>query len=95
MEIPGYISARTCRNVQAGGGGEGALKYLCIWELEDGSPLQSQMYREQQEDPTALYLRVSKAIRARTRGLYRQVFPEVGSFEDHSGFHPRHQEISA
>ena len=31
----------------------------------------------------------------RTRGLYRQIYPEVGAFEDHSGFHPRHQEISA
>jgi hypothetical protein len=75
--------------------GEGALKYLCIWELEDGSPLQGQMYKEQQADPTALYQRVNKTIKARTRGLYRQIFPETGSFEDHSGFHPRHQEVSA
>ena len=91
MEIPGYISARRFRLEE----GDGALKYLCIWELEDGSPLQSRMYKDQQADPTALYERVNKTIKARTRGLYRQIFPEVGSFEDHSGFHPRHQEISA
>lgn len=91
MEIPGYVSARRFRLEE----GDGALKYLCIWELEDGSPLHSKMYQEQQADPTALYLRVNKTIKARTRGLYRQIFPETGAFEDHSGFHPRHQEVSA
>lgn len=91
MEIPGYVSARRFKLEE----GDGALAYLCIWELEDGSPLQSKMYQEQQADPTALYLRVNKTIKARTRGLYRQIFPESGAFADHSGFHPRHQEVSA
>ena len=91
MEIPGYVSARRFKLED----GEGALTYLCIWELEDGSPLQSQMYKDQQADPTPLYLRVNKTIKARTRGLYRQIFPETGAFDDHSGFHPRHQEVSA
>lgn len=91
MAIPGYVSARRFKLVE----GDGALTYLCIWELEDGSPLQSRMYQEQQADPTALYLRVNGTIKARTRGLYRQVFPEAGAFTDRSGFHPRHQEVSA
>ena len=91
MEIPGYVSARRFKLEE----GDGALQYLCIWELEDGSPLQSQMYKDQQADPTALYLRVNQTIKARTRGLYRQIFPESGAFTDHSGFHPRHQEVSA
>ncbi len=91
MEIPGYVSARRFKLEE----GEGALTYLCIWELEDGSPLQSQMYKEQQADPTALYQRVNKTIKARTRGLYRQIYPETGAYEDRSGFHPRHQEVSA
>lgn len=91
MEIPGYVSARRFKLEE----GDGALTYLCIWELEDGSPLQSQMYQEQNADPTALYLRVNQTIKARTRGLYRQIFPETGAFEDRSGFHPRHQEVSA
>ena len=91
MEIPGYVSARRFKLEE----GDGALTYLCIWELEDGSPLQSQMYREQNADPTALYLRVNETIKARTRGLYRQIFPETGAFQDRSGFHPRHQEVSA
>ena len=46
MEIPGYVSARRFKLEE----GDGALQYLCIWELEDGSPLQSQMYRDQQAD---------------------------------------------
>jgi hypothetical protein len=91
MEIPGYVSARRFKLEE----GDGALTYLCIWELEDGSPLQSRMYQEQQADSTALYLRVNQTIKARTRGLYRQIFPDTGAFEDHSGFHPRHQEVSA
>ena len=91
MEIPGYVSARRFKLEE----GDGALTYLCIWELEDGSPLQSQMYREQNADPTALYLRVNKTIKARTRGRYRQIYPETGAFQDHTGFHPRHQEVSA
>ena len=91
MEIPGYVSARRFKLEE----GDGALTYLCIWELEDGSPLQSQMYQEQNADPTALYLRVNETIKARTRGLYRQIYPETGAFQDHSGFHPRHQEVSA
>ena len=91
MEIPGYVSARRFKLEE----GDGALTYLCIWELEDGSPLQSQMYREQNADPTALYQRVNQTIKARTRGLYRQIYPETGAFQDRSGFHPRHQEVSA
>ena len=91
MEIPGYVSARRFKLEE----GNGALTYLCIWELEDGSPLQSQMYREQNADPTALYLRVNETIKARTRGLYRQIYPETGAFQNRSGFHPRHQEVSA
>ena len=91
MEIPGYISARRFKLIE----GEGALTYLCIWELADGSPLQSQMYQDQQADPTALYLRVNQTIKARTRGLYRQIFPPAGAYANRTGFHPRHQEFSA
>ena len=84
MAIPGYVSARRFKLEN----GNNALKYLCIWEMVDGSPLQSEMYKEQNAHPTELYLRVNKTIKLRTRGLYHQVYPEAGtSFEDHSGFH--------
>ena len=84
MAIPGYISARRFKLED----GNNALKYLCIWEMVDGSPLQSEMYKEQNAHPTELYLRVNKTIKLRTRGLYNQVYPEPGtSFEDRTGFH--------
>ena len=83
MAIPGYVSARRFKLED----GNNALKYLCIWEMVDGSPLQSEMYKEQNAHPTELYLRVNKTIKLRTRGLYNQVYPEAGtSFEDRSGF---------
>lgn len=83
MAIPGYVSARRFKLED----GNNALKYLCIWEMVDGSPLQSEMYKEQNGHPTELYLRVNKTIKLRTRGLYHQVYPESGtSFEDRSGF---------
>ena len=86
MAIPGYISAR--RFKLEGDSNNSALKYLCIWEMDDGSPLQSVMYKVQNARPTQLYLRVNEAIKARTRGLYTQIYPEPGtSFEDRSGFH--------
>ena len=84
MAIPGYVSARRIKLEN----GNNTLKYLCIWEMVDGSPLQSEMYKDQNAHPTELYLRVNKTIKLRTRGLYHQVYPEAGtSFEDRSGFH--------
>ena len=84
MAIPGYVSARRFKLED----GNNALKYLCIWEMVDGSPLQSEMYKDQNAHPTELYLRVNKTIKLRTRGLYHQVYPDAGtSFEDRSGFH--------
>ena len=84
MAIPGYVSARRFKLED----GNNALKYLCIWEMVDGSPLQSEMYKDQNAHPTELSLRVNKTIKLRTRGLYQQVYPESGtSFEDRSGFH--------
>ena len=84
MAIPGYVSARRFKLEN----GNNALKYLCIWEMVDGSPLQSEMYKDQNAHPTELYLRVNKTIKLRTRGLYHQVYPDAGtSFEDRSGFH--------
>jgi hypothetical protein len=84
LEIPGYISARRFKLEE----GSGVLKYLCIWELEDGSPLQSEEYKAQQLRPSELRDRVRTYITQRARGLYQQIYPAVGAFEDHSGFHP-------
>tara|TARA_B100000315_G_scaffold92408_1_gene85124 strand:- start:141 stop:542 length:402 start_codon:yes stop_codon:yes gene_type:complete len=87
LEIPGYVSARRFVLEE----GEGVLKYLCIWEMEDGGPLQSEEYRAQQRRTSELRDRVYGHIKQRARGLYRQIYPPEGAFEDHSGFHPEGQ----
>lgn len=84
LEIPGYISARRFKLEE----GEGMLNFLCIWELEDPSPLQSEMYKEQRARITDLHRRANEVIKQRARGVYRQIYPVEGAFEDHSGFHP-------
>ena len=84
LGIPGYVSARRFLLEE----GQGVLRYLCIWELEDASPLQSQEYQAQNERPSQLRDLAHSHIRERMRGLYRQIYPAVGAFEDHSGFYP-------
>ena len=89
LEIPGYISARRFKLEE----GEGVLKYLCIWELEDASPLQSEEYKAQQCRSSELRDRAHSYIKQRARGLYKQIYPVMGAFEDHSGFHPERQKV--
>ena len=84
LEIPGYISARRFKLEE----GEGTLNYLCIWELEDPSPLTSEMYKEQRARITDLHRRANEVIKQRARGVYKQIFPAEGAFEDHTGYHP-------
>ena len=92
LEIPGYVSAR---RFKLESGDDGMLKYMCLWELEDSGALDQDMYKAQNADPTPLYERVAKTVKFRARGVYTQIFPESGAYEDNSGFHPRHQSISA
>ncbi len=84
MEIPGYISARRFKLEE----GEGMLNFLCIWELQDASPLQSEEYQRQRARMTDLHRRANEVIKQRARGIYKQIYPLEGAFEDHSGFHP-------
>ena len=84
LEIPGYVSARRFKLEE----GEGVLRYLCIWELEDGSPLQSEQYKAQRARPSQLRDRANAHIRQRMRGLYKQIYPLSGAYEDHSGNYP-------
>ena len=87
LGIPGYVSARRFVLEE----GEAVLKYLCIWEMEDGSPLQSEEYAAQQRRPSEARDRALGHVKRRARGLYRQIYPPAGAFEDHSGFHPEGQ----
>ena len=84
LEIPGYVSARRFKLEE----GEGFLKYLCIWELEDGSPLQSEEYKAQRARPSEIRDRANQYITQRARGLYTKIDPLTGAFEDHSGSYP-------
>jgi hypothetical protein len=84
LGIPGYISARRFKLEE----GNEVLTYMCIWELEDASPLQSEEYKAQQRRPSQLRDAAHSHITQRARGVYRQFYPAVGAFEDHSGFEP-------
>lgn len=84
LEIPGYVSARRFKLEE----GNGVLKYLCIWELEDPSPLKSKEMEAQRLRPSELRDRVYGHITQRARGVYTQIYPATGAFEDHAGFHP-------
>ena len=86
MSIPGYISARRFRLDPEDDRANNVLRYLCIWEMEDDSPLRSQFYAEQNAKPTPTKEAAGTVVKQRARGLYRQIFPEVGGFADRSGY---------
>ena len=84
LEIPGYVSARRFKLEE----GNGVLKYLCIWELQDESPLESDQYKMQRARPSKIRDEANKYITQRARGLYKQIYPLEGAFEDHTGSYP-------
>ena len=84
LEIPGYVSARRFKLEE----GNGMLKFLCIWELEDASPLDSDQYKAQRARPSKIRDEANKYITQRARGLYQQIYPLEGAYEDHSGSYP-------
>ena len=86
MSIPGYISARRFLLDAADGQAQGVLRYLCLWELENDSPLQSRFYREQNAKPTPTKEAAGAVVKQRARGLYRQIFPAAGAFADRAGY---------
>ena len=84
LEIPGYVSARRFKLEE----GNGVLKYLCIWELQDESPLESDQYKMQRARPSKIRDEANKYITQRARGLYKQIYPLEGAFEDPTGSYP-------
>ena len=93
LEIPGYVSARRFKLEEDDRNRGGVLKYLCIWEMDDSSCLDSDEYKAQQLRPSELRDRVNAYITQRARGVYKQIYPPVGSYEDHSGFHPEREKV--
>ena len=77
VSVPGILSARRYELCD----GEGALKYLAIYELEDEAVLQGEAYLKNAADSTPMNFTRPQVQRL----VYRQVFPEAGAFEDKSG----------
>ena len=77
VSVPGILSARRYELCD----GDGALKYLAIYELEDEAVLTSEAYLKNAAESTPMNFTRPKVQRL----VYRQVFPEAGAFGDKSG----------
>ena len=77
VSVPGFLGARRYEICD----GEGALKYLAIYELEDEGVLHGEAYLKVAAESTPMNFKRPKVQRL----VYRQVFPETGAFEDKSG----------
>ena len=73
VSVPGFLNARRFELCE----GEGALKYLAIYELEDENVLHSDAYIALSAVSTPMDFERPQVQRL----VYRQVFPEKGTFE--------------
>ncbi len=73
VSVPGILSARRYELCD----GEGALKYLAIYELEDEAVLNGEAYLDNAAESTPMNFTRPQVQRL----VYRQVFPETGAFE--------------
>ena len=76
VSVPGILGARRYELCE----GEGAIKYLAIYELEDEAVLHSEAYLKNAAESTPMNFQRPNVQRL----VYRQVFPETGAFEDTS-----------
>lgn len=76
VSVPGILGARRYELRD----GEGALKYLAIYELEDEAVLHGEAYLKNAAESTPMNFPRPKVQRL----VYRQSFPETGAFEDKS-----------
>ncbi len=72
VSVPGILNARRFELCD----GEGAHKYLAIYELEDEDVLNGEAYLELREQSTPMDFERPKVQRL----VYRQVFPETGAY---------------
>ena len=73
VSVPGILNARRFELCE----GEGALKYLAIYELEDENVLHGEAYAACVASSTPMNFERPKVQRL----VYRQVFPEEGTYE--------------
>ena len=76
VSVPGILSARRYELAD----GEGALKYLAIYELKNEEVLHSEAYLKNVEESTPMNFPRPKVQRL----VYRQSFPESGAYQDKS-----------
>ena len=84
LMVPGFLGARRFKLCE----GEGALRYLAIYELEDEGVLHSEAYLKSRDTSKPMDFEPPPKSQ---RLVYRQMFPETGAFQDKSGPHPGHQ----
>lgn len=77
VSVPGILGARRFELCD----GEGAIKYLAIYELENEAVLHSDAYLKNVAESTPMNFPRPKVERL----VYRQSFPETGAFEDKPG----------
>jgi hypothetical protein len=73
VSVPGILNARRFELCE----GDGAFKYLAIYELEDESVLDGEAYLELRAKSTPMNFERPQVQRL----VYRQVFPETETFE--------------
>ena len=76
VSVPGILGARRYELAD----GDGALKYLAIYEWVDEAVLQGDAYLKNVAESTPMNFPRPRVQRL----VYRQVFPETGAFEDKS-----------
>ena len=72
VSVPGILNARRFEICE----GEGALKYLAIYELDDENVLQSEPYLSLRDVSTPMDFERPEVQRL----VYRQIFPKEGTF---------------
>ena len=77
VSVPGILGARRYELCE----GEGATKYLAIYELEDEGVLHGEAYLELRDKSTPMDFERPNVQRL----VYRQVYPAIGAYEDKSG----------
>ena len=78
VSVPGILNGRRYELSD----GDEAPKYLAIYELENEAVLHSDAYLQNVKDSTPMNFPRPKVQRL----VYRQVFPESGTFDDKTGF---------
>ena len=63
---------------------------LVMMDVKEGHEAEfDRWYKSQRARPSWIRAEAEKYITQRARGLYKQIYPLEGAFEDHSGSYPK------